>query len=225
MSATFYLNFHGLGDPHAGVDSAERPYWLSLERFNEILAIAAKYRAGLGITFDDGNISDLHTAVPALRSAGFQADFFIPTNRIGAPLYLDAADIRALVREGMGVGSHGLAHVRWPDLNESELEAEIAHPLRILSEIVNAPVRTVGVPFGAYDDRVLSSLRRHGVTKAYTSDGGPSRPGAWLVPRNSIRNDMPLASVETMLARPRGAAIYYVRAAKRVVRRLIKQKG
>lgn len=223
MSATFYLNFHGLGDPHAGVDAAERPYWLSLDRFNEILAIATKYRDGLGLTFDDGNISDLHAAVPALRAAGFQAEFFVPTNRLGAPLYLSAEDVRALVREGMGVGSHGLAHVRWPDLNDADLEAEIADPLRILSEILSAPVHTVGVPFGAYDQRVLSTLRRHGVTKAYTSDGGPSRSGAWLVPRNSVRNDTPLADIEAMLARPRSAATYYMRAAKRAARRLVRR--
>lgn len=225
MSANFYLNFHGIGAPHDGVDANERPYWLTLERFTEILNIARKYRANLGMTFDDGNHSDLHAAVPALRAAGFQAEFFIPTNRIGAPHYLDAADIRALVREGMGVGSHGLAHVRWSDLNDADLDAEIAQPLRILTEIVQAPVHTVGVPFGAYDDRVLKAMRRHGITKAYTSDGGPARPGGWLIPRNSVRNDTPLTEIEARLAQPRGAAAYYMRAGKRVARRFLRAAG
>ena len=66
MSARFYFNLHGLGFPHAGVDDEEAPYWLSPERFEGVLALAAAQRCAIGITFDDGNLSDLRLALPAL---------------------------------------------------------------------------------------------------------------------------------------------------------------
>lgn len=223
MSATFYLNFHGIGEPHAGVDADEMPYWLSANRFRDILALPAVRVADVGITFDDGNLSDLREAAPLLMAAGLTAHFFIPTDRIGDPLYLGADDIRALVRQGMRIGSHGLGHTNWTALDDAALDAEIVRPLALLSEIVAAPVRAVGVPFGAYDARVLRALRRHGVERVFTSDGGPCRPGAWLAPRTSIRADMAVARIEAMLAQPRDAAAYYARAAKRVGRRVLRQ--
>lgn len=223
MSPRFYLNFHGIGAPHDDVDADELPFWLSLDRFKQVLAIAAAHAPDIGITFDDGNASDLRDATPALKQARLSAAFFVPTDRIGAPFYLGADDIRALVREGMSVGSHGLAHRDWTTLADADLQAEIGPPLAVLSDIIAAPVRAVGVPFGAYDARVLRALRRNGVEKVFTSDGGPCRPGAWLVPRTSVRNDMPLRQIEAMLAGRRDAATYYARAAKRVGRRMLRR--
>lgn len=222
MSARYYLNLHGIGAPHDSVEADERPYWLTAERLDDVLARASKH-ADVGITFDDGNISDLALALPLLKKHGISAVFFIPTDRIGAPHYLSADDIRALHREGMGIGSHGLAHRRWSSLNDEELDAEINKPLTVLAEIIGEPVRSVGVPFGAYDDRVLTSLRKAGVTQVFTSDGGPCLPGAWLLPRNSLRSDMPLTQIEAMLEQPRDAATFYFRAAKRVGRRVLRR--
>lgn len=221
MSARFYLNLHGIGAPHAGVEADERPYWLTAERLDEVLARVARNASDVGVTFDDGNMSDLELALPLLKKHGVSAAFFIPTDRIGAAHYLRADDIRTLHREGMGIGSHGLAHRRWSSLNDEELDAEINRPLAVLAEIIGEPVRSVGVPFGAYDGRVLASLRKAGVTQVFTSDGGPCLPGAWLLPRNSLRSDMPLAHIEAMLQRPRDPATFYFRAAKRVGRRVL----
>jgi len=84
------------------------------------------------------------------------------------------------------------------------------------------PVRGVGVPFGAYDGRVLRALRAAGVTQVFTSDGGPCLPNAWLIPRNSLRNDMSFETIEAMLTRPSGAAEFYMRAVRRVGRRWLR---
>ncbi|MGE0596391.1 MAG: polysaccharide deacetylase family protein [Hyphomonadaceae bacterium] len=225
MSPRLYLNFHGLGAPHAGVDDGERPYWLSAARFEAILAAAAARGGEIGITFDDGNLSDLSTAAPALRRLGLTADFFIPVDRIGSAHYLSADDIRALHDAGMGVGSHGCAHVRWSELDDATLEDEVSRPLAVLSDIVGAKVDTVGVPFGAYDSRVLRVLRRHNVRRIFTSDGGPCLPGAWIVPRNSMRSDTPEPALQAMLSGSKHPARFYARAAKRVTRRMLSQFG
>lgn len=222
MAARFYLNFHGLGAPHAAIEPDERPYWLSADAFRAIIARAAAQGPAIGITFDDGNQSDIDIALPALQAAGLTAAFFIPTDRIGAPLYLSADQIRALHGAGMRIGSHGRAHVRWTALDDAQLRDEIFAPLGVLSEIVGAPVTTVGVPFGAYDDRVLQRLAANGVTQVFTSDGGPCLPDAFLVPRTSVRNDMALESIAAMMNGPHDPARFYLRAAKRVARRALR---
>ena len=222
IGARFYFNLHGVGAPHAGVDDDERPYWLTPERLGEVLALVGTHTPDVSVTFDDGNISDLEIALPLLKQNGVHAHFFVPTDRIGAPLYVSADDIRALHKEGMKIGSHGRAHVEWPLLSDAELQEEIVRPLNVLADIIGEPVCSVGVPFGAYDGRVLSQLRKAGVERVFTSDGGPCLPGAWLVPRNSVRSDMALSQVEAMLARRRDPAIFYLRAAKRVGRRMLR---
>jgi hypothetical protein len=60
---------------------------------------------------------------------------------------------------------------------------------RVLGELVGSEVSYAAVPFGSYDRRVLANLRRTGVTRVYTSDGGQARAGAWLQPRTSLRAD------------------------------------
>jgi peptidoglycan/xylan/chitin deacetylase (PgdA/CDA1 family) len=224
MSARFYLTFHGVGAPGPEVEADERPYWLTPERLDAVLALAAARAPLVGVTFDDGNASDLAIALPLLKRRRLHAHFFIPTSRIGAADSLSADDIRALRREGMQIGSHGMAHVRWPTLTDAALHQEIAQSLEILSDLLKDPVRSVGVPFGAYDSRVLRALRQSGVTRVFTSDGGPARPGAWLAPRNSVRADTSLAALEAMLARPKSAGAYFLRAARRVSRRLIRAR-
>ena len=37
-----YLGFHGIGEPPSEVDADERPYWVSVRRFHDILDIAAQ---------------------------------------------------------------------------------------------------------------------------------------------------------------------------------------
>ena len=223
MSARFYFNLHGVGVPHEGVDDDERPYWLTPERLSEVLALVGKHYPDVGVTFDDGNISDLAIALPLLKREGVRAYFFIPVDRIGTQHYLTADEIRTLHKEGMIIGSHGCNHVEWPTLSDDVLEDEIARPLRVLADIIGAPVKSVGVPFGAYDGRVLQRLRVHGIEQVFTSDGGPCVARAWLLPRNSVRSDMPLTQVEAMLTRPRDPALFYLRAAKRVGRRVLNQ--
>jgi len=76
------------------------------------------------------------------------------------------------------------------------------------------------VPFGSYDRHVLRNLRRTGVTRVYTSDGGWARSGTWLQARTSIRSeDGPDWPKQVMVDRPglgRRARARVARVAKRL---------
>lgn len=196
------VNFHGIGTPRRALDPGEAAYWIGVDRFRAVLDRVADHpeREWLSITFDDGNVSDLVTAVPELQLRGLKAEFFVLTGRIGKPGSLDCDDIRALRDAGMRIGSHGVAHRDWAGLSVRELDYELIASKGGLEEICGQPVRSAAIPFGRYNAAVLAALRRADYAAAYSSDGGSFGVSAFLKPRTSIRHDTTDGSLDAMLA-------------------------
>jgi peptidoglycan/xylan/chitin deacetylase (PgdA/CDA1 family) len=195
------LNFHGLGDPHAGVEPGERPYWLPLEDFARVLdRIAADPDPSrIVLTFDDGNASDLEAAA-LLAGRGMAGRFYVLAGRIGHRHYLSAADLRSLVAMGMTVGLHGRAHNRWPTLDDANLVDETVRARSDIALAAGCPIDEVAIPFGAYDRRVFGWLERQDFRRILTSDRGPFDPAARVWNRNTVRADMTAAQIEAILA-------------------------
>jgi peptidoglycan/xylan/chitin deacetylase (PgdA/CDA1 family) len=175
------LNFHGIGEPPPAVTPEERPFWLSVDAFVWLIKSAKVVARDLGVeilaTFDDGNRSDCDVASDVLLENGVSGAFFPCTGRLAHSNYLDAKDIRALSKMGFEIGSHGVNHVIWPKLAEEELLNEIHASKVTLEKILGQEVRSVAVPFGAYNRSVLSKLREAGYRSIYTSDPGLVWPG------------------------------------------------
>jgi peptidoglycan/xylan/chitin deacetylase (PgdA/CDA1 family) len=94
----------------------------------------------------------------------------------------------------MAIGSHGWKHRDWRTLDWGpggavEVEEEMVRARQRIRRLIGSDVSEVAVPFGSYDRHVVRALRRTGVTRMYTSDGGWARTGAWLQARTSIRAD------------------------------------
>lgn len=195
-------NFHGIGTPPARVDDGERPYWLSREGFVRALDLLAASGLPFRVTFDDGNLSDVETGVPLCAERGVESIVFACSGRIGRAGYLAAADLRALAAmPGCRIGSHGIDHVPWRGLDPAALAAEVAQSRAVLEAALAAPVAAAGIPFGAYDRRVLAALRRAGYREVYSSDGGPRLSAGGVQPRLSLRGDRPVeAQVAALLA-------------------------
>jgi peptidoglycan/xylan/chitin deacetylase (PgdA/CDA1 family) len=179
------LTFHGIGEPDRPLEPGEDAVWVSRARFHSVLDSVAG-RTDVRITFDDGNASDVAHALPALRSRGLHATFFLLAGRLETPDFVDRDGVRALADAGMTIGCHGMRHRRWRELDDGELHEELVDARRLLEEVVERPVTEAGCPFGGYDRRVLRSLRRYGYERVYTSDRGTARPGAWIQARNSV---------------------------------------
>jgi peptidoglycan/xylan/chitin deacetylase (PgdA/CDA1 family) len=209
------LTFHGVGVPLRELAAGEATVWLTEERFVAVLD-AIEGREDVRISFDDGNRSDVDVALPALLERRLSATFFVLAGRLDHPEHLAAEDVERLVDAGMTIGSHGLHHRSWRQLDEQELAAELNDSRRVLSEIAGSPVTGASVPFGAYDRHVLARLRRRTrYERVFTSDGGRAREGAWLQPRTSVTvDDAPevLATVPTR-------AVAAQRRVKRIVKR------
>lgn len=188
QTSTINLTFHGIGAPARPLDAGEADVWVTARRFEAVLD-AVSGRDDVRITFDDGNVSDLQLALPALRARRLTGTFFVVAGRLGAPGFLDADGVRALAGAGMSIGCHGMRHRPWRRLADAALAEELVEAKRALEAAADVPVTEAACPFGSYDRRVLGALRRSGYRHVYTSDRGRARPDAWLQPRTSVRHD------------------------------------
>lgn len=213
------LCFHGIGSPARELEPDEELYWLETAQFEEFLEVIARYPS-VRITFDDGNISDVAVALPALRRLGLRAAFFVIAGRLSQPGSLSAGDVRSLARQGMTIGSHGMRHVSWPSVGQVGLNEELAVAAETIAGAAGQPVQQVACPFGYYDRRVLGAIRRHGFSRVYTVDGGPARPDAWLQSRYTVRAADQAADLERLARQPRGSTRQAaLRSAKALVKR------
>jgi peptidoglycan/xylan/chitin deacetylase (PgdA/CDA1 family) len=193
------LTFHGVGERARSADGGEERVWLDLDSFGSVLDSVVD-RPYVGITFDDGNASDVVYALPALRRRGLKATFFVVAGRLGAPGFLDETGVRTLLDCGMSIGCHGMRHRPWRRLDDEALREELLVARKVLEAIVEGPVTEAACPFGSYDRRALRSLRRYGYERVFTSDRGLTRPDAWLQPRNTVERGGAAETVDYILA-------------------------
>jgi len=179
------LLLHGLGKP-PDTRQVNLDLWFPEERFHALLDMVQQ-REDIRLTFDDGNISDLETALPELLRRGLKAVFFICVGLLDRPGFIGAGDLRRLVDNGMIIGTHGMHHRRWRSLSGADLDEEIVEARHRLEDMIGRPITKASIPGGFYDRRLLSTLRKAGYAGVYTSDGGTSHPESWLQPRISIR--------------------------------------
>jgi peptidoglycan/xylan/chitin deacetylase (PgdA/CDA1 family) len=215
-STTINLTFHGIGEPPRPLEPGERRVWLHPDGFEEVLD-AIVGLTGIRLTFDDGNASDVDYALDALRGRGLGATFFMVAGRIGDPGFVDEAGLRTLVDAGMAIGCHGMRHRPWRRLDQHGLDEELSDARQLLEEAAGLPITEASCPFGSYDRTVLRNLQRHGYRRAYTSDEGMARPGAWLQPRNTVTPENSRGLVERILAEERSSTM--VRSMRTAVKR------
>ena len=210
--------FHGIGVPRRQLEPGEDRYWISTELFERILDYATS-TSRLQLSFDDGNASDIEVALPALRSRGLRAVFFPIADRIGRPGSVDRVGLRALVEHGMSVGSHGMRHVSWRRLDDAGLDDELVKARRTIATESGAPVTLAACPLGSYDRRVLTTLRRLGYARVFTSDRNHACSSAWLQPRYSVLNTDSIAHVRAIAEAPRPIRTRLLSAARTTVKR------
>lgn len=191
VSRQIAVAFHGIGQPARALDPGEPRYWISQDRFLAFLDLVARAPdpKAILLTFDDGNASDHDIAMPAMLDRGLTGSFFPIADRLDRVGSLGTAQVRALAAAGMTVGSHGIHHLDWRKLDDRTLEAELAGSKELLERCIGQPVMTASLPFGRYDTRVLSALRKAGYQRVYSTDGGPSRPEDEFISRSNVRND------------------------------------
>ena len=123
------------------------------------------------ITFDDGGVSARTTIAPALAAKNWRGWFFMTTNYIGAPAFLNAAQLRELHAQGHVIGSHSCSHpARFSHLSYAEMLREWRDSLAKLSDILGANVTTASVPGGFYSRDVARAAAEAGLKTLFNSE-------------------------------------------------------
>jgi peptidoglycan/xylan/chitin deacetylase (PgdA/CDA1 family) len=218
---TWVLNlcFHGIGRPARPLEDGEDRYWITEDTYCSVLDLVAG-REDVRISFDDGNASDLQLGLGPLLERGLTATFFVLAGRLDHSGSLSSADVRALVRDGMSIGTHGMDHASWRRMDPQTRTRELVTARETISDVAGCPVTEAAIPRGEYDRGTLRQLREHDYAAVHTSDRRPARTGAWLQPRFSIRADDTAASVRERVLSPPSVPRHVYAVLKGLAKRL-----
>lgn len=122
------------------------------------------------LTFDDGYEDQYRYAFPILMDAGARATFYIVTGNVGKKNHVTWDEIGTMIRGGMDIGAHGLAHLELPRMSDAQQTAQIDGSLAVLRERLRLPIESYAYPSGRFDRRTLTIVAAAGVPLAMTTD-------------------------------------------------------
>lgn len=123
----------------------------------------------VALTFDDGCETDLLTAAPMLRDAGFNATFFIVAGFVGKAGFLNKNQLRELHNSGFEIGSHSMTHRHLSDLTDGELREELRASKDRLQQLIGTPIAHLSCPNGRWSPRVAQFAQEAGYRAICTS--------------------------------------------------------
>jgi peptidoglycan/xylan/chitin deacetylase (PgdA/CDA1 family) len=136
-------------------------------------------RIPLLVTFDDGGKSAYRPTADLLEERGWIGHFFITTDFIGAPGFVNAAEIRELRRRGHVIGSHSCSHPpRMSACLPEQIHDEWQRSTTVLGEILGEPVTVASIPAGYYSQQVARAADDCGIQALFSSE--PQRQ-SWKV--------------------------------------------
>jgi len=170
--------------------------WISEPRFNEQLKMlhdsdyhtilpdqlyqylitgAALPPKSIMLNFDDTHEEHFSIAAPVLKRYGFKAVFFTMTICIGKKDFMTAAQIKILSDSGHIIGCHTRDHPNITTLKRKEWEQQIDKPRLLLEKITGKAVNFFAYPYGAWNDTVITELKKRGIKAAFQLTGRQSK--------------------------------------------------
>ena len=83
--------------------------------------------------------------------------------------YMDWNQVRALHAAGQHIGAHGWSHTLLTHCDEAALHTELTTARLTLEDNLGAPITSMSLPGGRFDDRILAACRAAGYHHVYTS--------------------------------------------------------
>jgi peptidoglycan/xylan/chitin deacetylase (PgdA/CDA1 family) len=164
------------------------------------------------LTFDDA-IEELYNyAFPVLERYGFNAVVFVPTNCVGKgnlwnyPLgykwrpCLTAEQIQYWSMKGVDFGAHSRNHPDLTQLEEPELQDEVAGSRSDLEQIIGSQVISFAYPYGLHNASAAACVQQH-LDLGFTTDEGVNtlRTNRSLLRRVAVFDWDTLLELELML--------------------------
>jgi len=132
-------------------------------------AISSSDPPAIALTFDDGCQTDLLTAAPTLKNAGFHATFYITVGFLGKRGYMSRGQVRELSDLGFEIGSHSMTHSYLSDLRDHALQDELVRSKDELQQMIGHAVEHFSCPGGRWSQRVAEFAQQAGYRSVATS--------------------------------------------------------
>ncbi|HEX3155531.1 MAG TPA: polysaccharide deacetylase family protein, partial [Candidatus Angelobacter sp.] len=160
---------------HEVMPESNYAYCVTLAAFAEQLrlfdSLTKSKSLAARITFDDGEQSQSHNALPLLTEYGIKSTYFVSPGLIGtAAKFLGWDDFRALQAAGHSVQSHGWSHKFLTFCSDAELAHELQSSKKSLEDNLGCVVEEISVPGGRWDRRVILACATAGYQRVYVSE-------------------------------------------------------
>ncbi len=141
------------------------------------------------LTFDDGSVTVLKNAVPAMARAGFTAINYLVADLIGGrnawdivngevpDRLMDDAQVRDWLAAGHEIGSHTRSHPRLSKIPPAQAREEIFASKKMLEDRFGVPIRHFCYPYGDLSPQVRDLVAEAGYVTAVTTEWGVHRAG------------------------------------------------
>ncbi len=163
---------------------------------------------GTRITFDDGEQSQYHNALPLLTECEIKATYFVTPGLIGtAAKFLGWDELRALQAAGHSIQSHGWSHKFLTFCSEAELAHELRASKQSLEDNLGNAVEEISVPGGRWNPRVIHACAAVGYQRIYVSDPWVEAEisGAEVIGRFMVRRKTTIAELKKIVEKNQGA--------------------
>lgn len=124
------------------------------------------------LTFDDGLIGNFLYALPILKKYKLRAVFFVMVDAIGTEKYMNWAQLRDLLADGMEVQSHTLSHRPLQTLSAEETYREIRGSKEKIEHELQTEVTALSFPHGSFNEAVIKIAAEAGYKTLCTSEPG-----------------------------------------------------
>jgi peptidoglycan/xylan/chitin deacetylase (PgdA/CDA1 family) len=189
------IGLHALGSPLEGlyVPPAEllaQADWLERNGWHSVTLgqVARYWRHGVALprkpvvlSFDDGYPGDWRYAMPILRARHFVGVLNLQIGNL-VPMR-----VRELIRAGWEIDAHTFTHPDLRQVDRARQRREVSGSRRWLQRTFGIPVPAFCYPFGLYDARTVSEVRRAGYLVAETERQGWASPVQGMLTLSRIR--------------------------------------
>jgi len=134
-------------------------------------------------SWDDGNSLDLKIA-DLLQEYNLKGTFYIPIKYERKTL--KDGQIKR-ISKNFEIGSHGFAHKIILLLNAKDAESEVVSSKKILEKIIKKPIISYAYPFGIFNKRAVTYVRKAGYVFARTSQEFSIKVGDPLMSKITLR--------------------------------------
>lgn len=153
----------------------------------------------IALTFDDGYEDAFTQAFPALQQRGMVATFYIITNSVGHPMYMNWDQIRIMRAAGMEIGAHTKGHPDLTTLSVDQARDEIAGSKVIIEAELGEPIRSFCYPAGRFSGNIVNLVKEAGFTNATTTMSDLPQSGDFMLPRLRVEGSYSLATFQSIV--------------------------